>query len=479
IKLIESWMIPNEARPLTQIESLEKGTIGIMANYEMANCKSSHKKRVIDQTMFFYETETAWFKKVEEMIRATGSKIMVQGSSWGGPGHLQEIQSAVSSNFDFVGKHTYWLHPGGGWSPEKALFGNEPVTKHPADHLLQCAYQHVAGKPFAVTEWNFCFPNDYTLDAAPFMAAYGALQNINANHRFNIDLPEMGTSKRNFFGVFENPAGLATELMSYFMYVRGDVKPAPLIFQNCIAGNKLFDSDRGKNKEQKNSDNRFFMLFDKQAIPNEAMLAGGVRISLDEKKYPSIWDEKTYQKCIDEKAQTVTSVTGELVWNYGDGYILIKTSKTRGFIGFTDGKSYENGPLKMKLSKAYGVIGFCSLDNKPLEESAKILVTLVARDRNSGQELAYLSQGGQKVEGNDSFKMNKVGSAPIIYEPIEIAFSLKSNSKAKWSVIPVDLAGRPMKDKAMPINSDGGTLSGKLSNKASTALNFILSAETP
>ncbi len=477
IKLIEAWMMPNEAKPIGEIESLDKGTVAILANYDMASCKTSYRKRVTDQTIFFYETETAWFKKVEAMIRTTGSKIMVQGSSWGGPGHLQEIQSAVSNNFDFVGKHTYWLHPQGGWSPEAALFPNEPVVKHAPDHLLQCAYQHVAGKPFAVTEWNFCFPNDYTLDAAPFMAAYGALQNINANHRFNIDLPELSTAKRNFFGIFDNPSGLATEPMSYFMYVRGDVKPAPVIYQNCIAGDKLFDPERKKNISQKNSDNRFFMLFDPQAVPNEAMLVGGVRLSLDEKKYPAIWDEKTYQKCMDEKAKTVTSATGEISWNFGDGNIQIRTPKTRGFIGFTEGKSYDNGPLKMKLSKAYGVIGFCSLDNKPLEESSRILVTVAARDRNSGQTLMYLSQGGKKIDGYQSFKMGKVGTAPFIYEPLEVDFTLKTASKAKWNVVPVDISGKLMADKKIAVSSDGSSISGKISNKACTAMNFILSEE--
>lgn len=261
------------------------------------------------------------------------------------------------------------------------------------------------------------------------------------------------------------------------MYVRGDVKPAPVIYQNCIAGDKLFDPDRKKNVKRASSDNRFFMIFDPQQVPNEAMLVGGVRLSLDEKKYPAIWDEKTYKKGIDEKAKTVTSVTDEIVWNYGDGYILIRTPKTRGFIGFTEGKSYDNGPLKMKFSKAYGVIGFCSLDNKPLEESSKILVTVASRDRNSGQALSFLSQGGKKIENYQSFKMSKVSGAPLIYEPLEVDFNLKSSSKAKWSAVPVDISGKLMDDKKIPISSDDGAISGKISNKASASMNFILSED--
>ncbi len=479
IRLIGAWRVENQPSPISQAESLDKGTVGLIANYELANCKASQKKRAADQTRFYYETERDWFAKVSKTIRDSGSKMMVQGSSWGGPGHLQEIQSAVSANFDFTGKHTYWLHPHGGWSPEAALFPNEPVVTHPKDHFLQCAYQHIAGKPFAITEWNFCFPNDYTLDAAPVMAAYGALQNISANHRFNIDLPEMGNSKRNFFGIFDSPSGIAVEPLSYFMYVRGDVKPAPVIYQNCITPEKLFDPDRKKDIRQVNSENRFYMTFDPQSIPNEAMLAGGVRISLDEKKYPAIWNEAAFKKALDEKAKTITSITDELVWNYGDGHILVRTPKTRAFIGFAGGKDYENGPMKMKISKAYSVIGFSSLDNKTLEESSSILATVAARDRNSGQSLDYLAQGDKKVEDYGRFRAGATGTAPIIFEPVEVDFSLKTSVKGKWTVMPVDLAGRPMKDKASSLNSSSGTLSGKLSNKASTALNFILTADAP
>lgn len=477
IKLAEAWRVAGETSPLNQVESLEKGTVAVLSNFDLSSCKASNRKRAIDQTLFYYETERAWFDKVYKFIRATGSKVMVQGSSWGGPGHLQELQTAISSNFDFVGKHTYWLHPHGGWSPEAALFPNEPVTRHPADSFLQCVFQHVAGKPFAITEWNFCFPNDYTLDAAPVMAAYGALQNVVSNHRFNMDLPEAGTSKRNFFGIFDSASGVATEPLSYFMYVRGDVKAAPVIYRNALSKDSLFNPDRKKNIKRTDSGSRFFMSFDPQEIPNEAILAGGVRLSLDEKSFPSLWDEAAYRKCVDEKSGAISSMTGELVWNYNDGNILVKTPLTRALIGFTGGREYQNGPLSMKLSEAYSVVGFSSLDMKPLEESSKMLVTLAARDRNSGQSLEVLTQGGKRVESYASFRMGKVGSAPLLFEPVEVVFSLKTPADGKWAAIPLDLAGRPMNEKKIALTAEGGLLKGRLSNKESGALNFILASD--
>lgn len=471
IKLRDAWQVKGEKNPLASSESLTQGTISLMATHSMANCPKYKVNRAMDQTKFYYETENAWFQKVYKLVRSTGSKALVQGSSWGGPGYLQEIQSAVNANLDYHGKHTYWLHPHGGWVAESALFPNLPIVKHPKDHLLQGAYQHISGKPFVITEWNFCFPNDYSLDAAPFMAIYGALQNIAANNRFVIDLPELGTRKRDFFSMFNSPTGLAVEPMSYYLYVRGDLQTAPVIYRNSIAGNKLHDPLRKKGVKANISENRFYMLFDPQTIPMEAMLVGGVRLTLDEKKYPPIWDEKKFKSCFDEKNKTVKSVTDEILWNYGKGFILVKTPKTRGILGFLDG-DYDNGPLKMDISKAYGVVNMSSIDNLPLEKSSKILLTVTGRERNSGQTLQELCRDGKKIDKYESVRMGTVGGPPLIYEPLELNFSLKTDQNGKWNLVPLDLAGR--KKQAKSLNATGGVLKGQVSNKEFQSLNFIL-----
>ncbi len=250
------------------------------------------------------------------------------------------------------------------------------------------------------------------------------------------------------------------------------MKQAPLIYVNSIAGDKLHDPERKKGLETKESENRFYMIFDPQPVPTEAMLVGGVRLTLDEKKFPPKWDKALFEKNVDTKNNIITSATGEIAWDYGRRQIRVNSPKTKSALGFLGDES-EYGPLKMKTSKAYGVVSMSSIDNVPLEQSKKILLTVAGRDRHSGQALQYLQRNGKIIEKYESFCMKKVGEPPIIFEPVEVEFTLKNSNAGDWTLVPLDLSGRP-RDKKQALKVTDGTLSAKVSNKSFESLNFVL-----
>jgi hypothetical protein len=388
------------------------------------------------------------------------------------------MQTAASATLNFTGTHTYWLHPSGGWTPQVARFLNEPVERHPMDHLLLRCYQHVADKPFNITEWNFCYPNDYTTEAALFMAAYGALQNVSANDRFDFKAPELVSVKEDFFNVFGSPAGLAAEPLAYFLYVRGDLRPAPIIHQEALTEAELFDPFRGRDRPQETwwIPNPYFVYFGIQTVPRDAMLVGGVRLSLDPANYPGIWDEKAYNAAHDAQAGTITSLTGELVWDTHGAFVQAQTPKARCVMGALQGR-HENGPLTMHLSRAYGVAGMASLDDRALETSRRILLTLAGRDRNSRQTLEVEAAGDQPAAGPKRHRMGLVGAPPLIEEPVTVDFSLKTVYNSAWTVLPVDVCGRPLADRRRTLTAADGALAGRICNRDDKALNYILTVK--
>jgi hypothetical protein len=470
--LREAWQAPGQESPLNAGESLAGGTVVAMGPWTAAGVSEKDRKRATDTMRFYYKLETEWFGKVRSAIRETGSRMLVQSSSWWGPSSLQEMQTASQAAFDFVGKHTYWLSPSGGWTRELARFSNEPVERHPADHLLLCCYQHVAGKPFNITEWNFCYPNDYTTEAAVFTAAYGALQNVSATDRYVVNAAELGSMRDDFFNVFGSPAGLAVEPMAYFLYVRGDLRAAPVIHQTALTEAELFDPTRGR-QDRWWAGSGYYPHFGGQTMPRDAMIVGGVRLSLDPAKYPALWDEKAYDAARDAQAGTITSVTGELVWNANGGFVQAQTPKTRCVMGALQGK-HENGPLTMELSHAYGVAGMASLDDRPLETSRRILLTLAGRDRNTGQTLEAAVRADQSATARRRFRMGQIGVAPLIEEPVTADFSLKTEYNGTWTVLPVDVCGRPLADRQRALTAADGVLTGKICNRDDKALNYIL-----
>lgn len=447
---------------------MTRETVALRAVGDLANIRPAEAKRAVDQTHFYYELETAWFRKVRDAVRATGSLALVQGSSWGGLGCLQEIQTAVNANFDFAGKHSYWLHPHttGGWAPTQVSFDNLPLTKYPQDNFFNFIYQQPAGIPFTCTEWTFPLPNDYNAEVAPFMAAYGALQGMAANHRFVVGDVDAPGFLNTTFGMFENPGQMAAEPPAYLLYVRGDVRQAPVIYRNALDETALHDPLRKRKLRNIESDTRFAMKFSGLACPSDTAFIGRVETSFDSKKYPAIWDKRTYQKCHDSKAKTITSVTGELIWNYDQGLVRVNTPKTQAVMGFLSKQTFESEALTMTLNDAYAVVHFSSLDNQPLAKSQSILVGLIGRTRNTGQVF------GKRGE---VYRYDRQGDAPILMEPVTAEFALKTGAKT-WQVTPLNFNGDLLPDKAVRLNTERGALKGKLSNKEAGTVYFLLEA---
>ena len=175
------------------------------------------------------------------------------------------------------------------------------------------------------------------------------------------------------------------------------------------------------------------------------------------------------------QAGTITSLTGELVWNAKGAFIQAQTPKTRCVMGALQGK-HENGPLTMDLSHAYGVAGMASLDDRPLETSRRILLTLAGRDRNSSQTLEAV-RADQPAGARRRFRMGQVGVAPLIEEPVTVDFSLKTEYNGAWTVLPVDVCGRPLADRQRTLTAADGALAGKICNRDDKALNYVLTAK--
>ena len=479
LKLIEAWSVEGEERPLKSGEALRDNTVALLGIGNLSHVSKRFLKRARDQTEFYYKLEQQWGKRVVNTIRDLGSQTLVQLSSWGGPGYLQEIQtfSNASDLFDFNGKHGYWLHPHGGWSPMETRFGNQSIFKNAEQNLFYNMYQHVAGKPFAITEWNFTFPNDYVNEAGPVMAAVGAMQNIAATHRFNLTRPEKTKRMNELFDVFHQVGSVMLEPLAHFIFVRGDVKPAPVVFQNAMNREELHDPTRKRGDDDfEESSNRFYMKFSGQGVPKRTLFVGGVRLSNQPDKNPDIWKKQEVMPLIDEESQTITSITGELFWDEKTGSLSIRTPKTRAYMGFFDHSTYRHGPLTMKLNDAYGVASFVSLDNEPLEQSEEILINLVGRQRNTGQQYRYFNTHG--VPGyneREAYSLKSLGNQPIRMEPAKMSFELDTELRGgQWMIGPLDMNGYARPQDMFQVDLQNGKIKADLSNKKFKTTNFIL-----
>ena len=94
----------------------------------------------------------------------------------------------------------------------------------------------------------------------------------------------------------------------------------------------------------------------------------------------------------DESGRVVTSTTGELAWHQGDGYVVVDTPRTVAVIGHTaTGKTVATRACRFDVSTPFVSLILTSLDDRPMASTAHILVTALARDRQTRQPFAGLT----------------------------------------------------------------------------------------
>lgn len=85
---------------------------------------------------------------------------------------------------------------------------------------------------------------------------------------------------------------------------------------------------------------------------------------------------------------------------------------------------------------------FTPLDDLPLAQSKRILITALAQDKQAGT--CYSADGTQ---------LEATGTAPLLLEPVQAL--IKFTGTKPLYITPCDHYGVPMDDKSLPVRDDG------------------------
>ncbi|MBS1371858.1 MAG: hypothetical protein HPZ91_18080 [Lentisphaeria bacterium] len=136
-------------------------------------------------------------------------------------------------NYDYVDNHIYFDHPifaVRDWSLPSKLNNVSSIamrTQVPG----AIAPTRIFGKPFTVTEFDYCHPNEFRAEGAPMFAACAALQGWAGIYRFayahHWKTVTEESAELNSFDVANDPVRLLGERLGIAFFLRGDVKTAP------------------------------------------------------------------------------------------------------------------------------------------------------------------------------------------------------------------------------------------------------------
>lgn len=177
---------------------------------------------------FLHEMQSAELDELLDFVKnELKLKTMVTSLNW-----MTDLPLTVlRDKFDLVDNHQYFSHPE---FPEKKW--SLPQLHDQGSSIRRSALvprlvmpTRIFGKPFIMTEFNFCNPNRFRAENGPLMGSLAALQNWAGLWRFGWSHGERGIREFRPGGCFDgvnDPMQQLSDPIIHALFIRGDLAPA-------------------------------------------------------------------------------------------------------------------------------------------------------------------------------------------------------------------------------------------------------------
>lgn len=365
------------------------------AEAKRRNRKVSGKNREQLYTRFLHEQYGKGFRRIAGFLRRLGVRPMITDLNY-----MNDLSTALSRRqFDYVDCHGYWAHPAfrnfkGGIYP--AAFDNSSgIRSYGAFLSGNFAARHL-GKPFAVSEWNHCFPNPYATEGPFLVGAYGALQDYGMICRFNyswsaLPIREKSKSKYVYFDLVNLPLPLLAERAGALLFLRGDVAPSgkeiPLYVNPECLTDPASPRSFPRAMECVGLIAKTGLIWEKPAPETPVLTLGkepfGIRTegrmeTMESLREAGLISQSEFRK----NEEIFQSSTGELTLNRKKGTFQALTSRSEAFVLPKDTAGYGKTAV-IRNRRTFGSFLIASRDALPLMQSRRILILHLTSGYNS------------------------------------------------------------------------------------------------
>jgi hypothetical protein len=191
---------------------------------------SSSRLRVRDCIEFFAATEVSITNRMISFVRAElGCRALITNTnSW-----TNHVTGQASRNlYDYVDDHFYVDHPRfleKSWQLPSRCPNTSPVARGAAGGRDR-VFTRLFDKPFTITEYNYSGPGRFRGVGGILTGALGALQGWGGIWRFAYSHNResiLEPARMGYFDMASDPLGQASERASLCLFLRGDMKTAP------------------------------------------------------------------------------------------------------------------------------------------------------------------------------------------------------------------------------------------------------------
>jgi hypothetical protein len=419
---------------LEEGETLDGGKVKLFGTNE-----KSGDRRMVDRMLCLMQVEQAYWEEIYNFVKKDlGCRALITGTIVFGPCSLY-----AQRNMDWIDCHAYWGHPRWAegirrWDKEKwtlpraAMVDSPEKTVTDLDELsgimFFMAAQQLRDKPFTISEYNHCAPNDYQAECVPILSSFAAVQDWDGLWLFSYD---HGRREVHWFNFGHNPAKWGFMQAGASLFRDGGLTALPQTRHLSYATKDKPLESMVQQQIKRNYD-MFAMLRDTFGVKWSDFLNTRLVVNLD-----------------GENKQEMTTAwpLSKIIWDKnaaGEGEYIAYGPGGRVWVGHADRLKGENGLTV--TAPHFAIVTLTSLDGSPLSNCKKALVTAIFRAENTGMKFN---------EKRDSVADNW-GKRPVLAEPVEGTLAGIKELKGQWTCTALKPDGTA--GQAVPVTYDENQL---------------------
>ncbi len=385
--------------------------------------------------LFFRDLEIEMVNKFKSFLRdELGCKALITNAN--GWSHYLSDHFVRAETYDYIDDHFYVDHPRflrKSWNLPSRCPNTNPIKNSNYGGRREIYMRHF-DKPFTITEYNFSGPGRFRGVGGILTGTLAALQDWSGLWRFAYShsgdsLTTGNASAVGYFDMLGDPLSLAAERASICLFLRQDIAPLQKSVVIHLPAER-FNSP----------DNRYYRS--KELWPalgwsrRTGIQVGGAKPEgyTDTAAYPEVFEQYIKDPnvihFIDSDIDQLVKENKALAIDNKSGTFVINTPRTCG--GFTEQGTINAGVLSATISGSAATVWVSSLDEKPLTETHRMILTHLTDIQNTGIKYA---EGERQT-------LLKWGTLPHLVRTGKAAITLRVKSPEQYKVFALSTGGR-------------------------------------
>ena len=389
-------------------------------------------QRISDQMHFYADVQRGFYEEIYNHLRDIGCQQLINATNWktASPLRLFDLERYTNAVTDVMAVNRYYspghLGPNSGWRIEPGHhYVGASALSDPTK--LPINIKQVEGKPFLVTESGWNLPHKYQAEGPFLISSYMALTGVDAFYWFSPTSTGIEQNPYFTFTRVENqfpmyrwtvstPGQMSMFPANALMYRNGYIQPGATVVHEERTIESLYQreipiiSEENSFDPNRDTGNPISSGGDTEISPL-AYLTGQVEVVYGTADNAKTVDNQL-EEWVDFQNKTVTSSTGELVWDYGDSLVILDAPAAKGLCGFPgETSSFAISDVTIETLNDYLVVNVVSMDGKPVNEASSVLIQIGTRYEPKGWRdvPATFERNDEQVEG---FEIRNVGAMP-------------------------------------------------------------------